>query len=59
MNLDQALLTFIDEARELFESARAAGRGCRALGAEGFQAHVARTLTLDEYRAAGGRSRVR
>ncbi|MGE5127531.1 MAG: 4-(cytidine 5'-diphospho)-2-C-methyl-D-erythritol kinase [Betaproteobacteria bacterium] len=43
----------------LFESARAAGRGCRALGAEGLKAHVARTLTLDEYRAAWGRSRVR
>ncbi len=43
----------------LFESSRAAGRGCRALGAEGFKAHVARTLTLDEYRAAWGRSRVR
>ena len=43
----------------LFESARAAGRGCRALVSEGFRAHVARTLTFDEYRVAWGRARVR
>jgi 4-diphosphocytidyl-2-C-methyl-D-erythritol kinase len=41
----------------LFESARAAGRACRALASEGFRAHVARTLTFDEYRAAQGRAR--
>jgi 4-diphosphocytidyl-2-C-methyl-D-erythritol kinase len=41
----------------LFESARAAGRGCRALASQGFRAHVARTLTFEEYRAAWGRAR--
>lgn len=43
----------------LFGSAGAAARGCRALVEEGFRAQVTRTLTLDEYRAAWGRSRVR
>jgi 4-diphosphocytidyl-2C-methyl-D-erythritol kinase len=43
----------------LFESARAAGRACRALASEGFRAHVAQTLTFDEYRAAWDRARVR
>jgi 4-diphosphocytidyl-2-C-methyl-D-erythritol kinase len=41
----------------LFASARAAGRACRALASEGFRAHVTRTLTFDEYRAAQGRAR--
>jgi len=43
----------------LFEGARTAGRACRALRAQGFTASVAKTLTLDEYRAEWGRSRVR
>jgi 4-diphosphocytidyl-2-C-methyl-D-erythritol kinase len=43
----------------LFDSARPAGRARRALEAEGFRAHVARALTLDEYRAARDRWRVR
>jgi 4-diphosphocytidyl-2-C-methyl-D-erythritol kinase len=43
----------------LFRTAREAGRAQRALAAEGFRAHVARTLTLDEYRARWGRPRVR
>jgi 4-diphosphocytidyl-2-C-methyl-D-erythritol kinase len=43
----------------LFDTARSAGRACRALAAEGFRARVARTLTLEQYRAAWGRSRVR
>jgi 4-diphosphocytidyl-2-C-methyl-D-erythritol kinase len=43
----------------LFEGARTAGRACRALRAQGFTASVAKTLTLDEYRAGWGRSRVR
>jgi 4-diphosphocytidyl-2-C-methyl-D-erythritol kinase len=43
----------------LFDAARPAGRAQRALGAEGFKAHVARTLTFDQYRAAWGRWRVR
>ncbi len=43
----------------LFGSARAAERGRRALVAEGLRARVARTLTIDEYRAAWGRSRRR
>ena len=42
----------------LFESARAAVRARRALASGGFRARVARTLTFDQYRAAGGRSRV-
>jgi 4-diphosphocytidyl-2-C-methyl-D-erythritol kinase len=43
----------------LFEGARTAGRACRALQTQGFTARVAKTLTLDEYRAAWGRARVR
>jgi len=43
----------------LFDAARPAGRAPRAPGAEGFKAHVARTLTFDQYRAAWGRWRVR
>jgi 4-diphosphocytidyl-2-C-methyl-D-erythritol kinase len=42
----------------LFESAGAAGRARRALASGGFRAHLARTLTFDQYRAAWGRSRV-
>jgi 4-diphosphocytidyl-2-C-methyl-D-erythritol kinase len=43
----------------LFDAARPAGRAQRALVGEGFRAHGARTLTLDEYRAARARWRVR
>jgi 4-diphosphocytidyl-2-C-methyl-D-erythritol kinase len=43
----------------LFDSARPAGRARRALEAEGFTTHVARALTLDEYRDARDRWRVR
>jgi 4-diphosphocytidyl-2-C-methyl-D-erythritol kinase len=43
----------------LFDSARAARTACRALVGEGMRAHVARTLTLDGYRAAWSRSQVR
>lgn len=43
----------------LFDSARPAGRARRALETEGLRAHVARALTLDEYRAARDRWRVR
>jgi 4-diphosphocytidyl-2-C-methyl-D-erythritol kinase len=43
----------------LFDAARPAGRAQRALAAEGFRARGARTLTLDEYRAARTRWRVR
>lgn len=43
----------------LFDSARAAQRACRALADVGLRAHVARTLSLDEYRAAWSRSQVR
>jgi len=43
----------------LFDSPRTAARACRGLAGEGFRARVARTLTLDEYRAAWGWSRVR
>lgn len=43
----------------LFEGARPAGRARAALAAEGFRALVARTLTLDQYRGAWGRSQVR
>lgn len=43
----------------LFDSARPAGRARRALEADGFRTHAARALTLDEYRAAWDRWRVR
>ncbi len=43
----------------LFGSARAAERGCRALAGEGLRAQAARTLTIEEYRAAWGRPRGR
>jgi len=43
----------------LFEGARRAARARAALAAEGFRARAARTLTLDEYRVAWGRGRVR
>lgn len=43
----------------LFESARGAARAREALLAGGFRAMVARTLTLDQYRGAWGRARVR
>lgn len=43
----------------LFGTAREAVRAQRALAADGFRAHVARTVTLDEYRARWGRPRVR
>jgi 4-diphosphocytidyl-2-C-methyl-D-erythritol kinase len=43
----------------LFEKARPAQRARAALAAEGFRALGARTLTLDQYRVAWGRSRAR
>ena len=43
----------------LFDEAGKARRACVALLAQGLQARVARTLTLDEYRATWGRKRVR
>jgi 4-diphosphocytidyl-2-C-methyl-D-erythritol kinase len=43
----------------LFEGARPAERARAALASEGFRALVARTLSLDQYRAAWDRSRVR
>jgi 4-diphosphocytidyl-2-C-methyl-D-erythritol kinase len=43
----------------LFEGARPAERARRALVDGGFRAQVARTLTLDQYRLAWGRSRAR
>jgi 4-diphosphocytidyl-2-C-methyl-D-erythritol kinase len=43
----------------LFGGARPAARARAALAAEGFRALAARTLTLDEYRAAWGGARVR
>jgi 4-diphosphocytidyl-2-C-methyl-D-erythritol kinase len=43
----------------LFDSARPAGGAQRALAALEFRAHVAGTLTLDQYRAAWDRWRVR
>ena len=43
----------------LFDEAGKARRACAALLAQGLRARVARTLTLDEYRAAWGRKRVR
>ncbi|HVO09701.1 MAG TPA: 4-(cytidine 5'-diphospho)-2-C-methyl-D-erythritol kinase [Vicinamibacteria bacterium] len=43
----------------LFGTARTAARACHRLAGEGFRARVARTLTLAEYRAAWGWSRVR
>jgi 4-diphosphocytidyl-2-C-methyl-D-erythritol kinase len=43
----------------LFEGARPAERARAALAGEGFRALVARTLTLDQYRAAWGRARAR
>lgn len=43
----------------LFDAARPAGTAQRFLEAEGFRAHAARTLTVDQYRAAWGRWRVR
>jgi 4-diphosphocytidyl-2-C-methyl-D-erythritol kinase len=43
----------------LFDEAGSAQRACAALMAQGLRARVARTLTLDEYRAAWGRKRVR
>lgn len=43
----------------LFEGARPAERVRTALAGEGFRVLVARTLTLDQYRAAWDRSRVR
>jgi 4-diphosphocytidyl-2-C-methyl-D-erythritol kinase len=42
----------------LFDAARSARVACRELASAGFRARVARTLTLDEYRAAFGRARV-
>jgi 4-diphosphocytidyl-2-C-methyl-D-erythritol kinase len=43
----------------LFEGARMAARARAALVAEGFRARIARTLTLDQYRGAWGRTRAR
>ncbi|HSD27651.1 MAG TPA: 4-(cytidine 5'-diphospho)-2-C-methyl-D-erythritol kinase [Vicinamibacteria bacterium] len=43
----------------LFGAARPAERARAALAAEGFRALAARTLTLDQYRAARGRARAR
>ena len=43
----------------LFEGARKAARAREALLAGGFRAQVARTLTLDQYRGAWGRTRGR
>jgi len=43
----------------LFGGARPAARARVALAGEGFRALVTRTLTLDQYRAAWGRARVR
>jgi 4-diphosphocytidyl-2-C-methyl-D-erythritol kinase len=43
----------------LFDGARPAERARAALAGEGFRAFVAQTLTLDQYRAAWGRARVR
>ena len=43
----------------LFEDARPAKRARAALAAEGFRALGARTLTLEQYRSAWGRSRNR
>ena len=43
----------------LFERARPAERARAALAGEGFRALTAHTLTLDQYRAAWGRTRVR
>jgi 4-diphosphocytidyl-2-C-methyl-D-erythritol kinase len=43
----------------VFETARAAQGACRALADVGLRAHVARTLTLDDYRTAWSRSRAR
>jgi len=43
----------------LFEGARPAERARRVLAGEGFEALVARTLTLDQYRVAWGRARAR
>jgi 4-diphosphocytidyl-2C-methyl-D-erythritol kinase len=43
----------------LFEGARRAERARAALVAGGFRAVAARTLTLDQYRAAWGRARAR
>jgi 4-diphosphocytidyl-2-C-methyl-D-erythritol kinase len=43
----------------LFEGARPAERARASLAARGFQALAARTLTLDQYRVAWGRARVR
>jgi 4-diphosphocytidyl-2-C-methyl-D-erythritol kinase len=43
----------------LFENARPAQRARKALGAEGFRALEARTLTLEQYRDAWGRARNR
>jgi 4-diphosphocytidyl-2-C-methyl-D-erythritol kinase len=43
----------------LFEGARPAERARASLAARGFAALAARTMTLDQYRAAWGRARVR
>jgi 4-diphosphocytidyl-2-C-methyl-D-erythritol kinase len=43
----------------LFDGVQSAGRARAALAGEGFRALSARTLTLDRYRAAFGRARVR
>ncbi len=43
----------------LFDGARPAERARAVLAGEGFRAFVAQTLTLDQYRAAWGRARVR
>jgi len=43
----------------LFEGARKAARARAALEAEGFRARAARTLTVEQYRGAWGRGRVR
>ena len=43
----------------LFEGARKAARARAALEAEGFRARAARTLTVEQYRVAWGRGRVR
>jgi 4-diphosphocytidyl-2-C-methyl-D-erythritol kinase len=43
----------------LFDRRGEAQRACEALMAQGFRARVVRTLTLDEYRAAWGWTRVR
>jgi 4-diphosphocytidyl-2C-methyl-D-erythritol kinase len=43
----------------LFEAARPAYRVCQELASLGFRARVARTLTLDDYRTAWGRKRMR